>query len=169
MYRKNPIEQLQGLVISVPTWIFPIRPHQIGKAQIKGQGVHDHERKNKGSSPNSSLDEVSVRETKQEWLPQKGFSGLKIYQGITTGTHKTGLWSSTIPPQIFHIPSSHQKLLSLQTTIKKTTKVHHSTCSIYLLTYSLVLAQNAMCVKPSDLLTRYVPSLWKLSHEKNQP
>ena len=70
LYRKNPVEQLQGLVISVPTWFFPIRPHQIGKAQIKGQGVHDHERKNKGSSLNSSLDEVSVRETKQEWLPQ---------------------------------------------------------------------------------------------------
>ena len=47
--------------------------------------------KPKGSSLNSSLNEVSVHETKQEWLPQKGFNGHKIYQGITTGTHKTGL------------------------------------------------------------------------------
>ena len=107
---------------------------------------------------------------KKEWLPQKGFSGLKIYQA-RLGVTKLDF---EVRPSLHkfstsHLPQTHQKLLSLQTTIKKTHKVHHSTCSIYLLTYSLVLAQNAMCVKPSDLLTRYVPSLWKLSHEKNQP
>jgi len=131
---------------------------------------YDHERKTKASSLNSSLNEVSVHETtKQEWLPQKGFNGHKIYQGITTGTHKTGLWSSTIPPQIFYIPSStNSKALKLTNNHEKNPQSAPLDLS-HLLTYSLVLAQNAMCVKPADLLTRYVPSLWKLSHEKNQP
>lgn len=174
LYRKNVVEQLQGLV-SVPKWFLPIRPHQIGKAQIKGQG--DHERKKKrGSSLNSSQDEVSVHETKQEWLPQKSFNGHKIYQGIKTGTHKTGLRSSTIPPQIFHILSStNSKALKLTNNQKKKKNPHSAPLNLsYLLTRSLFLSQNAvsMCVKPGrrfERLTRHVPSLWKIRHENNQP
>lgn len=66
-----------------------------------------------------------------------------------------------------HLPQT-RKLLSLQTTIKKNPQSAPLDLS-YLLTYSLVLAQSAMCVKPADLLTRYVPSLWKLSHAWKKP
>ena len=56
-----------------------------------------------------------------------------------------------------HLPQT-RKLLSLQTTKKKNPQSAPLDLS-HLLTYSLVLAQSAMCVKPADLLTRYVPSL----------
>ena len=82
---------------------------------------------------------------KKEWLPQKGFSGLKIYQGITTGSHKTGLWSSTIPPQIFHIPSSTNSSKALKLTNNHKKNPQSAPLDLFYISSHLLIGSCSKC------------------------